>query len=324
MRGTVSKFKEQVFRYFCLPLDYDYICDREKGTIERNFSVTIAILKKRFRNRAFSDEEILFYYEIFNLIKALSSQICQHDNTIDMILGRDWFKFEWEHCKYRPEKQKVETVGLDFRKSRMKADEKTSISLSASAAASDTAIPADREEEYIRQISELKAALKQKQRNLDEARRQYMEAKETAKRNRIDEEMWEADRSELHRLREYVYSLTEEDVEAVSLSMDEMKAALEDRKIIIVGGHDNWTGYLKALFPSWTYIKPSISNTLPESHATNAEYLFFFTDTISHGSFNRYMNVVRKHKLQYSYLHGTNIERTVSSIYNVVCGKGLG
>lgn len=324
LRGTVSKFKEQVFRYFCLPLDYDYICDREKGTIERNFSVTIAILKKRFRNRSFSDEEILFYYEIFNLIKALSSQICQHDNTIDMILGRDWFKFEWEHCKYRPEKQKVETVGLDFRKSRMKADEKTSISLSASAAASDTAIPADREEEYIRQISELKAALKQKQRNLDEARRQYMEAKETAKRNRIDEEMWEADRSELHRLREYVYSLTEEDVEAVSLSMDEMKAALEDRKIIIVGGHDNWTGYLKALFPSWTYIKPSISNTLPESHATNAEYLFFFTDTISHGSFNRYMNVVRKHKLQYSYLHGTNIERTVSSIYNVVCGKGLG
>jgi hypothetical protein len=286
--------------------------------------VTIAILRKRFCNRSFSDEEILFYYEIFSLIKAFSSQIIQCDNIVDMMLGRDWFEFERNHCIYRPEKQKVETVGLEFRESRMKAAEKPPIGLSASAATGDASIPADREEEYIRQISQLKAALKQKQRNLDEARRQYMEAKETAKRNRIDEEMWEEDRSELHRLREYVYSLTEEDVEAVSLSMDEMKAALADRKIIIVGGHDNWTGYLKALFPSWTYIKPSISNTLPEGHATNAEYLFFFTDTISHGSFNRYMNVVRKHKLQYSYLHGTNIERTVSSIYNVVCGKGHG
>ena len=132
------------------------------------------------------------------------------------------------------------------------------------------------------EISDLKRSLKQKQQNINEAKRKYLEAKEEAGQNRIDAEQWEADRSELYRLREYVYSLTEEDVDPASVNLEEMKAVLKDRRIIIVGGHENWVGYLRDIFPSWTYIKPSISNTLPESHAVNAEYLFFFTDTISH------------------------------------------
>ncbi len=196
---------------------------------------------------------------------------------------------------------------------------KNRIEPAAAATVSHTDIPAATEEEYIRQINDLKAALKQKQQNLNEAKRQYLEAKEEARQNRIDEELWEADRNELYRLREYVYSLTEEDVAVPSVSMEDMKKALKERKIIIVGGHDNWVGYLTELFPDWTYIRPSISNTLSESPAIHAEYLFFFTDTISHGSFNKYMNVVRKHNLPYGYLHGTNIERTVSSIYREVC-----
>ena len=33
------------------------------------------------------------------------------------------------------------------------------------------------------------------------------------------------------------------------------------------------------------------------------------------------MNVVRKNNLQYSYLHGTNIDKTIISIYREVTGQ---
>ena len=40
--------------------------------------------------------------------------------------------------------------------------------------------------------------------NLNEAKRQYLEAKEEIRQNKIDEELWEADRAELYRLRDIV------------------------------------------------------------------------------------------------------------------------
>ncbi|MBQ7372854.1 MAG: hypothetical protein IJW67_13425, partial [Blautia sp.] len=271
-------------------------------------------LKRRFRNRSFSDDEILYFHEIYRQIRAFSSQIQLFDETVDMMLGRtDQYEFELEQCRYHPEKQKVATTALQKKK------EKTSSTGTVSSVSQTE--PAEREKELLMEISDLKRSLKQKQQNINEAKRKYLEAKEEAGQNRIDAEQWESDRSELYRLREYVYSLTEEDVDPASVNLEEMKAELKDRRIIIVGGHDNWVGYLRDIFPSWTYIKPSISNTLPESHAVNAEYLFFFTDTISHGSFNKYMNVVRKNNLQYSYLHGTNIDKTIISIYREVTGQ---
>ena len=308
-RGDTAKFKRDVFQYFGVPIDFDLICEKEFDRRERSLAVTISILKKRFRNRTFTDEEIVVYHTIYALIRAFTSHIGIFDETVDMMLGRtEKFEFEKEHCRYKPEKQKIATTGMiDSKPEKTEDPPVPGICFSTS-----------EEEKYIQEINELKTALKLKQENLDEARRKYMEMREAARQSRLDEEKWEADREELYKLRQYVYSLTEEDIHPSGVSMDEMKKELENKKIIIVGGHDNWVGYLKEIFPSWTYIKPSVSNTLPETHAVNADYLFFFSDTLSHGAFSRYMNVVRKYRLPYGYLHGTNIDRSVSSIYREV------
>ena len=312
-RNDISKFKEQVFNYLCVPKDFDDTCDRELDSLERSIAITITLLKMRFRNRTFTDEEILYFHEIFRQIRAFSSQIGMFDEMVDMMIGRtDRFEFELEQCRYHPEKQKIATTALREKKDKTKSVVVASPTLQADAS--------EREKELLLEINDLKVSLKQKQQEFNEIKRKYLEAKEEAAQNRIDDEQWKADRSELFRLREYVYSLTEEDARSTDFNLEEMKAALKDRKIIIVGGHENWVGYLKDIFPNWTYIKPSISNTLPESHAVHAEYLFFFTDTISHGSFNKYMNIVRKHGLPYSYLHGTNIDRTIINIYREVTG----
>ncbi len=314
-KNDIYKFKEQVFRYLSLREDFDLICNRDFENYERSYTVTIALLKQRFRGRSFTDDEINLFHEIYQLINAFTSQIGYFDEMVDMMLGRtDKFSFEIENCRYQPAKQPIATTQLS-------GNNKAGAPGKSVSTKTENPDRSSTEAELIRELSDLRASLKQSQRELEGVKRQYLEAREESRRNRIDEERWEADRQELYRLREYVYSLTQEDILPTTVDLEEMKKCIRDKKIIIVGGHENWVGYLKEIFPSWTYIKPSISNTLPESHALNADYLFFFTDTISHGSFGKYMNVVRKHELPYSYLHGTNIDRTISSIYKCVKGQ---
>ena len=323
-RDNISKFKEEVFRYHSMRRDFDWICAKEIGSIEGRITVTIALLKKRFRNRSFSDEEIMFYNAIYDLISFFTDQFGFFDEVMDMALGRtEKFTYEKEHCRYLPDKQKV-AVSASYASEKIKQagqGRNAGVFNDKPEEKGKKVVYEEDEEKYLREISDLKAALRLKQQNLEELKLRYLEAKETLRQNKLDEESWSADREELARLREYVYSITEEDIVPENISTAEMEAALREKKIIIVGGHGNWVGYLKERFPDWTYIKPSISNTLPENLAANAEYLFFFTDTLSHGSFNKYMSVVRKHGVPYSYLHGTNIEQTINSVYKEVYKK---
>ena len=53
----------------------------------------------------------------------------------------------------------------------------------------------------------------------------------------------------------------------------------------------------------------------------NVEYLFFFTDTISHGAYGKYLKTVRTHGIPFGYLHGTNIPETVRQIYRAVTAE---
>ena len=317
-RNSIKKFKREVFRYHSLRQDFDMVCAKESETIERRFTVTIALLKKRFGDRSFSDEEILFYNAIYELIKDFSDQIGYFDEMMDMTFGRtDKFSFEIEHCRYHPEKQKV-AVSAAYANEKMQRAALAGTPDREAEKSGNQSASSDNEKKYLQEINDLKAELKLKQRNMEDLKLRYLEAKETIRQNKLDEESWSADREELIRLREYVYSITEEDIVTDTVSIQEMEKSLKKKRIIIVGGHDNWVGYLKEKFPDWTYVKPSVSGTFSEKPAVNAEYLFFFTDTISHGSFNKYMNLVRRYAIPYSYLHGTNIERTISSIYREV------
>ena len=312
--GSVARFRNLIYGYLHV-LDESDPCRREEiEPSESSIAVTIALLRRRFRNKLFTDEEILLYHEIYRQTKEYSGQIQDLNMMSEIILGNPAkYQKEAKECRYQPEKQKVVTPSVRCREENVTNSGATEVIIKSEAE--------KREKELEKEVDDLKTLLKQKQQKLEEAQKQYLKEKEEARKNRKALEQWETDKCELFRLREYVYSLTEEDVEITSVSLEEMKEDLKRRKIIIVGGHDNWVGYLKEIFPYWTYIKPSISNTLPEIHAINAEYLFFFTDTISHGSFDKYMNIVKKHNLQYSYLHGTNIDRTISNVYKEVTGK---
>ena len=314
LRNDYWKFKVRAFRYLGLPDNYDLFCEVEWNPLKEDIAVTLALLKTVWPKKTFSDEEIMLYLGVYRTIRTFTDHIDYLDEMVDMMIGRtDKFAFQLERCRYQPEQQKV-IVAAQSTKQKQSGGVKH--------AEEDKRLDSIEKEAELRAMEEekreLKAALKTKQQSLENLALKIREMKEDVRRCRAIEENQENVRDELNRLREYVYSMTEEDISVTPVSLDEMSEFLSKKRIIIIGGHDNWTNQLKERFPGWTFIKPSASGTIPERAAIYADYLFFFTDTVSHSAYNKYMNVVIRHNLPFSYLHGTNIEKTIRSVYLAV------
>lgn len=82
-----------------------------------------------------------------------------------------------------------------------------------------------------------------------------------------------------------------------------------------VGGHDNWTYKLKNKFKNWKFYRPEVTRTIDEKSLQTADYIYFFTDIMSHGSYCRYIKFVREYGLKFGYLHTINIESNINQIY---------
>lgn len=111
-------------------------------------------------------------------------------------------------------------------------------------------------------------------------------------------------------------SMTEAAPESVAnTSMEEKEKVLSCYKIAIIGGHDNWTYKLKNKFKNWKFYRPEVTRTIDEKSLQTADYIYFFTDIMSHGSYCRYIKFVREYGLKFGYLHTINIESNINQIY---------
>lgn len=312
--NPVQEFLWAVFRYNGVPSDFDILCEVDFEPEKREYAVTLSLLRTIWPKKTFSDQELLFYHGIYRTMSILINHLCLLDENIDLMLGRyDKFQLSLEHSLYRP-------AGKNAAKVVRVVSDKTDNNL-ADAQTSAEKQPSgmnEKLEELYKENEQLRASIRAKDQTIGQLNRMYRDAAEREKQNRIDQEAADSDREELSKMREYLYSLTETDLKKTGVSLSAMEQELVQRKIAIVGGHDNWVGFLREKFPDWTYIKPGAVNTVPENAIMKAEYLFFFTDTISHGAYNKFLKVVRTHKIPYGYLHGTNIPMTVQQIYNTV------
>ena len=310
--NDVQKFFWKVFKYHGVPTDFDLICEPYFVRDEREYAVTIALLKSLWPKRTFSDRELMFFRALYRILNIFIDHLGFFDEKVDLMIGReDKFEFELELSRYDPKKQKVaRAVAGGSGKTKLTSAGKT-----------DNTSADDGTHELYSQIEHLQAELRAKNQTIEQLNRMYREASEKEKQNRIDTDSWEGDCQELKRLREQVYHMTREDLPDQSISPEEMEEAIRGRRIVIVGGHDNWTGFLKEKFPDWTYIKPGVTNTVHENAVMHADYLFFFTDTISHGAYNKFLKVVRTHEIPFGYLHGTNIPETVRQVFETMKEK---
>lgn len=121
---------------------------------------------------------------------------------------------------------------------------------------------------------------------------------------------------ELIKLREEMYRMTDAAPEFVSnTSMEEKEKILSSYKIAIIGGHDNWTSKLKNRFKNWKFYRPEATGSIDEKSLQTADYIFFFTNIMSHGSYYKYIKCVREYGLKFGYLHTINIESNINQIY---------
>lgn len=142
-----------------------------------------------------------------------------------------------------------------------------------------------------------------------------------AEKSRLEEEskdirkQLEASNRELAALRDYVYKLTENDHPITDKTIESMKETIAGYRIVIVGGHSNWLSKMKKEFPDWIFADPKASGSTDVSIVNKADYVYFFTDTISHSKYYQFMNTIRERKINFGYIHGVNIEKNIRDIY---------
>lgn len=93
-------------------------------------------------------------------------------------------------------------------------------------------------------------------------------------------------------------------------------------RIVVIGGHSNWVSKVKSRFPDWVFVSPDASGTPDVDIVDKADHVYFFTDTISHSAYYRFMNVVRERKVGFGYIHGVNIDKNTRQIYNELIEQG--
>lgn len=126
---------------------------------------------------------------------------------------------------------------------------------------------------------------------------------------------YEEERKELAALKEYVYNMTEKQDITLSEDTETMKDYLSQKIILIIGGHPNWVSKLKSEFPNWKFISPGVSGTVSVALIQNVDKAYFFTDTLSHSNYYKFLQSFRDNNIKFGYLHGVNITNNIAYLY---------
>lgn len=113
-----------------------------------------------------------------------------------------------------------------------------------------------------------------------------------------------------------MYEMSEEFEEPEPIKIDEMRDAIADKKIVIIGGNVNWVKKISQIFPDWRFVSANVSSALSSSMVVNSDKVYFFTDTLGHSNYYKYMQVIRECEIPFGFLHGVNIEGNIGYIYN--------
>ena len=287
-----QKATDNALRFYDLFPSFLDISDDTYFDLEDSLENAYILLKKSFPKRDITKDELVLFGELMHAIGAAG---CNKER-LEYLLTEIPFSIENSPKKEILEKER-ETIDKTI--STADADE-------------------IEKEELLSLISDLRRLNHEKESEIKQCRSELGESKKAIKELTSTKEQLSDARSELATLRSYVYQLTQEDIPKYTVTLDEMKCVLKEKKIVIVGGHSNWSSKIKNIFPDWILIKPSPSGALETSPVENADYVYFFTDIISHSTYARYINVLRTKKIPFGYLHGVNVDENIRYIYQQV------
>lgn len=128
----------------------------------------------------------------------------------------------------------------------------------------------------------------------------------------------EDEHTELIALREFVHGLENEDVEINEADQEAMIAALQDKKVAVLGGLERWVKRMKRMFPKWIFI--SVDDSVGGVNALEgADYVYIYSNALQHKQYYKAMNLIRKQNKVLFYLNGTNTAENVVKMYEDLC-----
>lgn len=300
-----ERFLRKTLRYFGIGEDYIDLCNEECFGMEREYQKTIALYHSIYPQKKITKEELPVYVAIVQCIGAISGiTMTMHEAMKAAIGDRDEFYEEDYPPLYHPEEVVVHESKREDKPSTEKIVVKEVVKESTY-----------NEQALLDEIDRLRSKVHMQENENRDLRNQISEGKKTISEQDAIKKKYEEEHEELVALRNHVYNFTEYDQATTIEDIDMMKEAIAKHHITIIGGHDNWVRKLKSIFPDWTYISPGISSTVSEKLVMNSDKVYFFTDTISHGTYYKYIRVIRDQHIPFGYIHGVNIDGNVAQIY---------
>ena len=148
----------------------------------------------------------------------------------------------------------------------------------------------------------------------DALSKQYAQKEDMSRKvEDLENELMVAKR-ELASLRTFAYEQTEKETPKVDdVTTDTACEYLKDKKIVIVGGSDNWTNKLKQVFPLWTFPFSGVDNI---SIVDDAYAVYFFTGFLSHKMYTRFYDRCVSCDKHTGFISCVNKDRVIMAIYD--------
>lgn len=309
--AKMSKFLGNVFQWLGYSPKYADWCDENDRGVEDRLAIALSILKKTFpkSNREYSAEELTLYGMIVHCASAMTCNSSWLAETLRRLAYGESGTFYYDEfpSMFHPEDVQVKTSRSENNKTKRQVKDFVEHA-GADECRHDEFVLIEEVDKLRRKVHKLESDNSTLRAGLAEKRRLEEESKDIRKQ-------LEASKRELAVLRNYVYKLTESDNPITDKKIESMRETIAGYRIVIVGGHSNWLSKMKKEFPDWLFINPEASGSTDVSIVDKADYVYFFTDTISHSKYHQFMNVIRERKINFGYIHGVNIERNIRDIY---------
>ncbi len=299
-----ERFAELYLEHNGYAKDYLYMCSQGYVGIGNLFTETLAILKTAFPKREFTFDKVQTFAMLSLSIDALVSVCSECDENISMMFGisPDWYENSGSECRFHAENIRVQNA-----KPEKRLEKPVNVAPVSKNEINET--------DYLQELSRLRSRLREKEQECKYYRQQYDQTKvalnemeEIVKKN-------ENDRAELISLRNYVYSLSEELPIIKEETVADMRKSIAERKITVIGGHVNWINKLKKEFPNWRYLDANIKRSNYSETFEDVEKVYFYTEYLSHGTYGKFIAMVREKNIPFGYLHTINMEALVRQIY---------
>lgn len=309
--AKMSKFLGNVFQWLGYSPEYADWCDENDRGVEDRLAIALSILKKTFpkSNREYSAEELTLYGTILHCASAMTCNSSWLAETLKTLAYGESGTFYYDEFPpmFHPEDVQVKTG----RQGNVKTERQVmdfAEHAGTDGRRHDEPVLFEEVDKLRRKVHKLESDNSSLRASLAEKRRLEEESKDIRKQ-------LEASNHELAVLRNYVYNLTESDKPITDKTIERMKETIAGYRIVIVGGHSNWLSKMRKGFPDWIFVNPKASGSTDVSVVDKADYVYFFTDTISHSKYYQFMNVIRERKINFGYIHGVNIEKNIRDIY---------